>query len=130
MSFDALGELNWLAVIVATILYFALGGAWYAGPVFGKAWQRSMGWEMPAGQRPSPGIYLAPLITCLLASITVGAIAVSTGSDTFGEGVVLGLFAGVGISGAVLFVTAIFEPNRPSRSTGSRSRPAITSWDC
>ena len=37
MSFDALGDLNWLAVIVAAIAYFALGAIWFAPPVFGKA---------------------------------------------------------------------------------------------
>lgn len=35
MSFDVLGDLNWLAVVVAAIAYFALGALWYAPPVFG-----------------------------------------------------------------------------------------------
>lgn len=34
-----LSALNWLAIAVATMSAFALGGVWY-GPVFGKAWQR------------------------------------------------------------------------------------------
>ena len=34
-----LSALNWLAVIVATVSAFVLGGIWY-GPIFGKAWQR------------------------------------------------------------------------------------------
>lgn len=117
MSFDALGELNWLAVLVSTVAYFALGALWYSPQMFGKAWQRSMGWEMPAGQRPNPAVFVAPLITCVIASIAVGALAESTGTDSFGEGIVLGLFAGIGISAAVLFVTAIFEPTKPSRMT-------------
>lgn len=117
MSFDALNELNWLAVLVSAIAYFVLGAAWYAQPVFGKAWQGSMGWEMPAGQRPNPAVFVAPLITCLVASIAIGALAESTGTDTLGEGIALGLFAGFGISAAVLFVTAVFEPTKPSRMT-------------
>jgi hypothetical protein len=117
MSFSFLGDVNWLAVIVATIAYFALGGIWYAPPVFGKAWQRSMGYQMPAGQRPNPAVFLSPLITCFVASASLGALAKATGSTTIGDGICLGLFTGVGIAAAVLFVTAIFEPTKPQRMT-------------
>ena len=37
-----ISQLNWLAILVATVAAFALGGVWY-GPVFGKAWQRLVG---------------------------------------------------------------------------------------
>jgi hypothetical protein len=117
MTFEVLGDLNWLAVIVAGIAYFALGAVWYAPAVFGKAWQRSMGWETPAGGQPGPALYIVPLITCLLASIAVGMLAEATGTDKFGEGIVLGLVTGVGIAGAVLFVTEIFDPKKPEPMT-------------
>ena len=35
-------NINWLAVVVSTVAYFALGAIWY-GPVFGKAWQKGVG---------------------------------------------------------------------------------------
>lgn len=38
MSFDVLGDVNWLAVIVAAAAYFALGGLWYGQPVFGRGY--------------------------------------------------------------------------------------------
>ena len=34
---------NYLAVLVAGIVYFALGAVWYARPVFGKAWMEGVG---------------------------------------------------------------------------------------
>lgn len=37
-----ISELNWIAVVVATLSSFALGGLWY-GPVFGKAWMKASG---------------------------------------------------------------------------------------
>jgi fluoride ion exporter CrcB/FEX len=37
MSFD---NINWLAVIVAGISSFIVGGIWYARPVFGNAWMK------------------------------------------------------------------------------------------
>ena len=30
MSFDVLDDLNWLAVVVATAIYFGLAGLWFA----------------------------------------------------------------------------------------------------
>src|SRR6266566_2722477 len=32
-----------IAVIASTILSFVIGGIWYAGPVFGKAWMAALG---------------------------------------------------------------------------------------
>lgn len=39
MDFSAI---NWLAVVVAALAFFALGALWY-GPLFGKAWQKGAG---------------------------------------------------------------------------------------
>lgn len=112
MSFDLLGELNWLAVIVATVVYFALGGLWYAPPVFGKAWMRSAGIVIQEGQRPGPAIYLMPLAAGFVSVIATAMLAVATGSDTFAEGIVLGLVVGVGFAVMTTAVEATFG-NRP-----------------
>ena len=40
MTLDGLGDLNWLAVLVAALVYFILGAIWYAPPIFGRAWMR------------------------------------------------------------------------------------------
>ena len=37
-----LSTINWLAVLIAAVLTFVLGGLWY-GPLFGKTWQRASG---------------------------------------------------------------------------------------
>jgi hypothetical protein len=52
MSFDVLGDLNWLAVIVATVAYFALGAIWYAPAVFGNLWMRRGVSRSPSRPRP------------------------------------------------------------------------------
>ena len=98
MSFDALGELNWLAVIVAALAYFAIGAVWYAPPVFGKAWMAAGGMAMPeAGTRPSPAIYLTPLVGSVLSAIALGMLAKATGTDTLEEGIALGFVLALGL---------------------------------
>jgi hypothetical protein len=37
-----LANINWLAVLVAALSTFILGGLWY-GPLFGRAWMRASG---------------------------------------------------------------------------------------
>ncbi|MGH8774545.1 MAG: DUF1761 domain-containing protein [Jiangellaceae bacterium] len=117
MSFDVLGELNWLAVIVAAIAYFALGAIWYAPPVMGNVWMRAGGMQMPAeGERPSPAIYLAPWwAACWPRSL--GMLAEATGTDTAGEGLVLGVVVAVGFVLTVTMGIAMFESNKPKQFT-------------
>jgi hypothetical protein len=114
MSFDVLGDLNWLAVIVAAIAYFAIGALWYAPPVFGKAWSAAGGFSLPdAETRPSPAIYFTPLVGSVLSAVALGMIAELTGTDTFLEGIVLGLVVAIGFAIPISLVTAQFETTKP-----------------
>ena len=36
-------EVNWIAIVVAAVASFLLGGLWYSPVLFGKAWQRETG---------------------------------------------------------------------------------------
>lgn len=114
MNFDVLSDLNWLAVLVAALAYFAIGALWYAPPVFGRVWTAAGGMSMPeAGTRPSPAIYLTPLIGSVLSAVALGMLAEATGTDTFKEGIVLGLVVAIGFAVAIAFVTAQFESEKP-----------------
>ena len=114
MSFDVLGEINWLAVIVGGVIYFALGALWYSPMLFGRQWQRSIGWD-PERTPPqmSPTTYVVPFIAYLVMAAAVGMIAAAAGSDSIGEGVVLGLVLGVGLALMHTLVDATFDPNKP-----------------
>lgn len=91
MSFDALSDLNWLAVIVGAVIYFAIGAVWFTPILFARPWQRAIGWDET--RRPpemNPITYVGPALAYLVAAIATGMLAVATGSDTIGEGIVLG----------------------------------------
>src|SRR3990170_4022155 len=77
MSFELLGDLDWLAVVIAAAAYFVLGAIWYARPVLGKAWMDAGGMQIPAeGQRPGPAaIFAVPAAGSLLSAIALGMIA-------------------------------------------------------
>ena len=37
-----MGPLNWLAIVLATVVFFAVGAVWYSA-LFAKAWRREVG---------------------------------------------------------------------------------------
>jgi Protein of unknown function (DUF1761) len=114
VNFDALGQLNWLAVIVGALIYFVLGALWYSPMVLGRQWQRSIGWD-PERTPPqmSAATYAVPGLAYLVMAIAVGLLAVATGTDTAAEGVILGLVLGIGLSLMHTLVDATFDPNKP-----------------
>lgn len=112
MSIDALTDLNWLAVIVAALAYFAIGAVWYAPPVFGKAWMAAGGMTEP-GDGPGPAIFAVPLIGSVLSAVALAMLAAASDTDTLSEGLVLGVVAAIGFALAISLVTATFESNKP-----------------
>lgn len=114
MTFDVIGQLNWLAVVVAGIAYYALGAVWYVPATFGRAWQRSIGWDP---NRPAPGMtpvsIAIPLLAYIVAAGATAMLAVATGSIDVSGGLVLGLVLGVGMAGAINAVNAAFDPQKP-----------------
>jgi Protein of unknown function (DUF1761) len=113
MTFDALGELNWLAVIVAAVAYWILGAIWYAQAVFGRAWMRAGGIEIQEGQSPGPAIYVIPLIANFLAVLALAMLAAATGSTTTSHAFVLGLVVWGGYAVGLTLLGATFDA-RPS----------------
>ncbi|NOT02831.1 MAG: DUF1761 domain-containing protein [Phycisphaerales bacterium] len=103
MSLD-FGQINWLAVIVAAVAAFMVGGVWY-GVVFEKAWVQSYGFredelkEMAAKQPRNFGIFFAgsTVIACVL-SLLLAALEINTAAEAaaFGGLLWLGLLATMG----------------------------------
>ena len=116
MSFDTLSDLNWIAVLIAALAYFALGAIWYAPPVMGKVWIEAGGAQMGRADgdaRPGPGIYLVPALGSLLSAIALAMLVEASETDSASEGLVLGLVVGVGFAISIALVTATFETTKP-----------------
>ncbi len=118
MSFDTLGDINWLAVIVSAVVYYSIGAAWYSPALLGKPWMRSIGWDPDSGP-PEMTVkdYTVPLIAYFVAAIGVAMLAAATGSNSFGEGVALGLVLGIGVAAVIAYVTSAFDPTRKAPMT-------------
>jgi len=118
MTLD-LGAINWLAVIVATVIYFALGAVWFAPQTpIGRAWMSASGYQSPTTGATSTNLfYIVPLATTFVIVLATALIAGATGTDTLGEGVVLGLVVGIGYAATIVLTTAAFEFSKPRQWT-------------
>lgn len=63
-----MGPLNWLAIVLATIVFFAIGAVWYTA-LFGKAWQREVG--LSTEQLTGGRNMMVIMGTCLLLEFVV-----------------------------------------------------------
>ncbi|MFJ8959492.1 DUF1761 domain-containing protein [Lentzea sp. NPDC102401] len=117
MSLTVLGDLNWLAVLVATIAYFALGVVWYAEYAFGRAYQRASGWDLNEPEKISPTVFVVPLATCFVLTLVTAMLGAASNTDNIMEGILLGLLIGVGIALPVRFVTGAYDMTKPAPIT-------------
>ncbi len=86
--------LNWLAILVATVAGFALGGIWY-GPLFGDTWLAALGKTADQIQ-PSPTPFIISFFTSLITAVVLALLINALNISTLGDGVVIGLLVGIG----------------------------------
>ena len=66
-------DVNWLAVVVAAVSAFVLGGIWY-GPLFKKTWCREAGVDMEAKGRHPAAVFGGAFVLSLVAAWAVAAL--------------------------------------------------------
>ncbi len=105
----ALAHINWLAVVVAALVAFIIGGVWY-GPLFGKAWMRLTGLTKDTpGQNPMALTFGLSAVLNLVIAIS---LAMFIGGGDLAFGTFAGLMAGLTFVAMAFGVVYLFE-SRP-----------------
>lgn len=105
--FNVFGDLNWLAIILATAVYYILGGLWFSTMLFGNAWEKAIGFERPDTWRYPTISFVSPLIGCLVISIATAILIHALEIEFLRDALVLGLIIGIGYAGAVSTINAV-----------------------
>jgi multisubunit Na+/H+ antiporter MnhB subunit len=110
MIFDLFEGLNWLAVVVATVAWFAFSAVWYSVPPISQAWQRAAKITPSGGATRPPTstmviTYLAYLVTVVVIALLVAAL----GADDVVDGLALGVSLGVGFGAVLALTTQLYE---------------------
>ncbi|MEP1093638.1 MAG: DUF1761 domain-containing protein [Cyclobacteriaceae bacterium] len=97
---------NWLAVLLATISAFVVGGLWY-GPLFGKAWMAEMNFtEEDLKKANMAKIYGTAFI---LEFVMATNLALFLYETTVFEGALYGFLVGFGWIALAMGVNALFS---------------------
>lgn len=102
--------INYLAVVVAAVVYFVIGALWYSPALFGTAWMRGIGKTKDQMAGGSAALnYLMGLITAFIASYGVARIMVWSGGNSIRDGIITGILVGVCFVLATMFMNDSFE---------------------
>jgi len=101
--------MNLISVFAAGLAYFALGGLWFT-PLFGKYWDKAVGFERPPSWRPSAIYYIGPLAGCLVAAFATSQLIRLSDAESFSSFLTIGLIVGLGYGASITAVNAI-SPN-------------------
>ena len=116
--------INWLAVFVAAIVIFVLGGLWYSPVLFAKRWialQRKTEEQMraEAASANMPLLYVGAAVTSVLIAFTLAlilghigrdpAIAEPGGGVSAAHGALIGFVCWLGFAASTSYATATFS---------------------
>lgn len=105
---NSLAAINWLAVVVATVTAFAVGGFWYSKALFGSTWLQEVGLTEEAVNNTNTSRTFGG--TFVLQFLAVTALAVLIGADsTWQNGLYTGLLVGVFWVATAYGITYLFE---------------------
>ncbi|MES2443575.1 MAG: DUF1761 domain-containing protein [Pseudomonadota bacterium] len=97
-------EINWLAVLAATVAAFVLGGAWYSPALFGRKWQAAAGLSDETLKAGNPALIFG-------GSFVLAGIASAMFAMFLGPRPEIGFAAGAGLAAGLCWVATSFGIN-------------------
>ncbi len=98
---------NYLAVVVAAIAYFVLGGLWY-GVLFHKTWMALE--QMTIEQAKSPVVpYIVSFLLELLVAYSLALLCIWRNANTASRGASVGVLVWIGFVGPIALMNYMFE---------------------
>jgi hypothetical protein len=91
-------QINVVAILIAALSSFLLGGVWYSRALFGEAWNRAAGATTKAGEGHPAKVFGLSFVFALIAAI-VYALVMPPVSDAL-SALVQGLLVGAGVVAA------------------------------
>ena len=91
-------EVNYLAVLIATIITMVLGFLWYSPVLFGNLWIKQMGLKREEMSGGSSMSYILTMLTALVGTFVLALILTMIGEVTILTGLIVGCLVGISVS--------------------------------
>lgn len=109
MILDLFSELNWLAIVVATIAWFAFSAIWYSVPPLSRAWAGAAKVDTSGDGPPLALLFIPTLIGYFVTTVVIGLLVAGLGVDTLADGIILGAVLGVGFGMVGALISQVYE---------------------
>ncbi len=103
----AMATINWLAIFVAALSSFLLGGLWYSKILFGNAWMKACGFSEDELQQGMGRVFGISFLLALFAAFNL-AMFIGPKADT-AFGAMAGFMAGIGWVATMIGIHYLFE---------------------
>lgn len=103
-----ISTINWMAVIVAAISTFMLGGLWYSPILFGKQWTKENNLNEADLKKGTARIFGFSFLWSFIMSFNL-AMFLNDKNTTPSWGVIAGFLAGFGWITMAIFIIGLFE---------------------
>lgn len=104
------GAINYVATAVSAVVLMALGFAWYAPFLFGKAWTAALGRTDEERRAAGPGPALVAALTdAILTSLVLAIVFQAAGISGVGAAVLAALGLAIAFSGMSIISNGAFE---------------------
>lgn len=107
-----MADLNWVAILVAAVAHFLLGGLWYSPMLFAKPFMTGIGKteeELRSGAKPSALMYGGAFTGGLVKSAGLALVLAWIGDLGVAESALVGVLIGLAIHGAAVATNSLFE---------------------
>jgi len=112
MNLEIFTNLNWLAILVATLAYFVLGALWYSKVLFGKKWAAMINLDMsdPNHGKGMGKMMLASFLFMLIACIGLSILIVKVNFDSnYLYGIKIGLLTGIFYASTAISINYVYQ---------------------
>jgi len=103
---DALSQVNWLAILAASIAQFVLGGIWFVGLV-AKPYRIALGISGSPAQKPGALLLIGPFVCSIISIATSAVLLRALGITSYGDALLLGTMVGLGYLTTMTLTIAI-----------------------
>lgn len=102
-------HINYLAVLVAAVVYYILGALWYSPVLFGKKWMKLINIPAEELSKGASKSYIISFIGALLMSYVMAFIIDFAHAVSFFRGMETGFWCWVGFVATTATATAMFS---------------------
>lgn len=107
-----LGNVNWWAVILATLVGWILGALWYSPALFAKPWMKAMGVKPKAMQDANAMPFVASAGLTFIAAAALATLMCALDFTSWQQGAVFGAIVGLVFVAGLATLHCLFDKRK------------------